>query len=55
MGIKHISKKIKLGKYLKIRRAPRWADIRKFGLKRARTRSIRVEKIKNWRRSRIKV
>jgi len=55
MSIKHITKKIKLGKYLKIKRAPRWADIRKYGLKRARTRSIRVEKIKNWRRGRLKV
>ncbi|MCD6371094.1 MAG: hypothetical protein J7L39_00055 [Candidatus Aenigmarchaeota archaeon] len=55
MGIKHITKKIKLGRFLKIKRAPRWADIRKFGLKRARTRSIRIEKIKSWRRNKLKV
>ena len=34
--------------------APRWADIRKFSLKRARSRRIRVT-TKNWRRGRIKV
>ena len=34
--------------------APRWADIRKFSLKRARTRRIRVA-TKNWRRGRLKV
>jgi len=55
MGIKHITKKIKLGKIRKIKPAPRWADIKKFGLKRARTRRIRVEKDKKWRRGRIKV
>ena len=34
--------------------APRWADIRKYSLKRARTRRIRV-RVKNWREGRIKV
>ena len=38
----------------KIRTAPRWVDIKKFGLKRARTRRIRVS-VKRWRRSRLKV
>ncbi len=55
MGIKHITKKLKLAVFRKIRQAPRWADIRKFGLKRARTRRIRVDKIKRWRRTRIKI
>ncbi len=55
MGIKHITKKIKLGRIRKIRNAPRWADIKKFGLKRARTRRIRVEGIKKWRRTRLRV
>ena len=39
----------------KKRSAPRWADIRKFSLKRARTRRIGVEGLRNWRRSRLKV
>jgi len=55
MGRKSLSKKIKLGKIGKIKTAPRWADIKKFGLKRARTRRISVDKIKRWRRSKLKV
>ena len=54
MGIKHITKKLKLGRIGKVRRAPRWADIRKFGLKRARTRRVNVY-IRKWRRSRLRV
>ena len=34
--------------------APRWADIKKFSLKRARYRRIQVV-TKHWRRGRIKV
>jgi len=34
--------------------APRWADIKKFSLKKARTRRIHVS-TKHWRRGRIKV
>ena len=55
MSIKSLTKKIKLGKIRKIRAAPRWADIRKFGMKRARTRRVNVDKIKRWRRIRVKV
>ena len=55
MGKKSLAKKIKLGRIGKIKNAPRWADIRKFGLKRARTRRIIVNKIKRWRRSKLKV
>ena len=55
MAIKSLSKKVKLGKIKKIKMAPRWADIRKFGLKRARTRRIDVNKVKRWRRSRLRV
>lgn len=55
MSIKHISKKIKLAKVGKYRNAPRWADIKKFGLKRARSRRIQVGKIKRWRRTRVRV
>ena len=48
-----------LGKKLKLiaarrRNAPRWADIKKFSLKRARTRRIRAA-TKHWRRGRHKV
>jgi ribosomal protein L39E len=54
MAKKTLSKKIKLAKVKKVRTAPRWADIKKFGLKRARTRRINVEK-KRWRRTQVKV
>jgi len=47
-------KKVKLTALGKIRSAPRWADIKKFGLKRARTRRIRV-RTKNWRRDKLKI
>lgn len=42
-------KKLRLSAEGKKRPAPRWADIKKFGLKRARTRRIRV-RTKDWRR-----
>ncbi|MEE9322990.1 MAG: hypothetical protein V3U72_00445 [Candidatus Aenigmarchaeota archaeon] len=42
-------KKSRLSAKGKLRSAPRWADIKKFGLKRARTKRIRV-RTKNWRR-----
>jgi len=54
MSIKTLNKKIKLGKIKKIRAAPRWADIKKFGMKRARRRRVNVS-IKRWRRTRIRV
>ncbi len=37
----------------KIRTAPRWADIKKFSLKGARTRRIRTN-TRNWRRDKLK-
>ncbi|MFH0711110.1 MAG: hypothetical protein V1944_00875 [Candidatus Aenigmatarchaeota archaeon] len=55
MAIHHVTKKIKLGKIRKTRMSPRWADIKKFGMKRARTRRINVDKVKRWKRIRIKV
>ena len=55
MGIKHLTKKIKLGRIRKVRSAPRWIDIKKFGLKRARTRRVNIANIKRWRRSRLRV
>jgi ribosomal protein L39E len=51
---KTASMKKKLAAIGKMRSAPRWADIRKFGLKRARTRRIRV-RVKHWRRDKLKV
>lgn len=51
--IKTLGKKIKLIA-CRTQAAPRWADIRKYGLKRARTRRIRV-RVKNWREGRNKV
>jgi len=54
MAIKSLSKKIKLSKIRKVKAAPRWADIRKFGLKRARRRRILVS-VKKWRRGKLRV
>jgi hypothetical protein len=55
MAIRSLGKKIKLGKIRKVRNAPRWVDIKKFGMKRARTRRVNVDKIKRWRRIRLRV
>ena len=51
--IKKFGEKLKL---IAIRRqsAPRWADIKKFSLKRARARRIRVA-TKHWRHGRHKI
>ena len=54
MSINSLTKKIKLAKIRKTRSAPRWADIKKFGTKRARSRRISVT-VKRWRRTRIRV
>jgi len=51
---KTLGEKLRIIRKGKIRSAPRWADIRKFSLKRARTRRIRVS-TKNWRRDKLKV
>jgi len=55
MSKKSLVKKIKLARIGKIRSAPRWVDIRKFGLKRARTRRMSVSKVKKWRRTRLRI
>lgn len=55
MAIRSSNKKIKLGKIARMRPAPRWADIRKYGQKRASTRKINVDKIKRWKRTRTKI
>jgi len=54
MPMRNLARKIKFGKIKKTRAAPRWADIRKFGMKRARRRRVNVT-IKRWRRTRIRV
>jgi len=54
MGKNKLGRKLRLIARAKIRAAPRWADIRRFGLKRAITRRIRV-RVRNWRRSHLKV
>lgn len=55
MSIRSLSKKIKLGKIGKVRNAPRWVDIKKHGMKRARTRRVNVDKIKKWRKIRLRI
>ena len=51
---KPVGVKLKLIKKVKQRSAPRWADIKKFGLKRARGRRIKSVR-RQWRRDRIKI
>jgi len=51
---KTLLRKLRLAKILKVRVAPRWADIKKFGLKHARTRRIPSNK-KRWKRTSVKV
>ena len=55
MGIKTVKKKIRLARISKVKNAPRWADIRKFGMKRAKSRRIQITKVKRWRRTRLKL
>ena len=54
-----MGRKKKAGEKIKLiaarrKNAPRWADIKKYGLKRARSRRIRSV-TKHWRRGRYKV
>jgi ribosomal protein L39E len=51
---KTVGKKNRLASAGSKRPAPRWVDIKKFGLKRARTRRVRV-RVKHWRRGRLNV
>jgi len=50
---KTAGKKVKLVVAGKKRSAPRWADIKKFGLKRARSRRI-ATRTRRWRRDKLK-
>lgn len=48
---KECAKKRRIGAKMKIKNAPRWVDIKRFGLKRARTRRTIVRGAnRNWRR-----
>ncbi len=51
---KPAGKKLRLISAGKKRSAPRWADIRKFGLKRARSRRIRST-TRYWRKDKLKI
>ena len=51
---KPLGRKLRLISVGKRRDAPRWADIRTFGLKRARSRRIQVQ-TKPWRRGKLKI
>ncbi len=51
--VEKLGRKLRLIAKSKLKSAPRWADIRKFGLKRARTRRIRI-RTRNWRRDKLK-
>ena len=51
---KPLGKKNKLIARGKKRSAPRWTDIKKFGLKHARTRRIRTPR-RSWRRDKLKI
>jgi len=55
MSIDNLTKKIKLGRIRKVKSAPRWVDIKKFGMKRAKTRRVDVDKVKRWRRVRLRI
>jgi len=55
MSVDCSSKRAKLVRIKKVKLAPRWADIRKFGMKRARTRRINVDKVKRWKRVRLRI
>ncbi len=50
--LRSLARKLRLIAAGKIRSAPRWADLRKFG-KRAATRRIRTPR-RHWRRSKLK-
>ena len=53
--LKSLARKLRLVANGKIRIAPRWADMKKFGLRRARTRRIRVDKRRDKKHTKLKV
>jgi len=54
MGRKIYSRKLRQIKAGKVRLAPRWVDIKKFGLKRARNRKVSITR-RSWRRKRLRL
>ncbi|MFH8080383.1 MAG: 50S ribosomal protein L39e [Candidatus Aenigmatarchaeota archaeon] len=54
MGRKMLSRKLRQIKASKVKQAPRWVDIKKFGLKRARNRRAGLLR-RNWRRTKLKI
>lgn len=54
MGRKILSRKLRQIKAGKVRLAPRWVDIKKFGMKRARNRRVSVTR-RSWKRKKLKI
>ena len=53
--IKNLARKLRLIAASKIRIAPRWADMKKFGIKRARTRRVRIIKRRDKKHTKLKL
>jgi hypothetical protein len=54
MGRKIYSRKLRQIKAGKVRLAPRWVDIKKFGIKRARNRRVSIVR-RSWKRKRLRL
>jgi len=54
MGRKILSRKLRQIKAGKVRQSPRWVDIKKFGVKRARNRRAGIFR-RNWKRTKLKI
>jgi len=54
MGRKIYSRKLRQIRAAKVRLAPRWVDIKKFGIKRARNRRVSIVR-RSWKRKRLRL
>jgi ribosomal protein L39E len=54
MGRKILSRKLRQIKAGKVRLAPRWVDIKKFGLKRASNRRVSITR-RSWKRKKLRI
>jgi hypothetical protein len=54
MGRKIYSRKLRQIKAGKVRLAPRWVDIKKFGIKRARNRRVSIVR-RSWKRKKLRL
>ncbi len=54
MARKLLNRKLRQIKAGKVRLAPRWVDIKKFGIKRARNRKVAVNR-RNWKRKKLRI